>query len=120
MATASCGFLEVVCKLLKHPDLDVNMMTPAGDTALLYAVRKHQKNILQLLCILPQLDISKYNTSELVPLTEVVRAKDIGIVQLLLQDSRFHINLTNSKRPCNAPLHEAVKLEDSSILKLLL
>ncbi|KAG0637902.1 ankyrin repeat-containing domain protein [Tuber brumale] len=112
------GFVEIVCLLLKSPDVDINTSGEMGCTALQCAIYKQDMSILQLLLADSRVDISTVNGAIVTPLLLAIRTENKEIVQLLLQDSR--LNISAPIPDGITPLHEAVKLKDTTILKILL
>ena len=96
----------------------VNSQDEEGNTALMWAVRKEDKDIIQMILDHPDFTLinTKNNESWTVLATAVTDEKK-EIVEILLQDSRIDINIKSNEW---TPLHYAVNTGNEEIIMLLL
>ncbi len=77
VAAARGNHVNVVKELLKHPELNVNVVDEEGDTALVVASRAGFKRIVKLLLSHPDIDPNKPTQEGLAPL-HLAAAPDVG------------------------------------------
>jgi len=111
--------VEIVEKLLKHPDIDINKMGVKSEPALLYAIYTDKTYFAKLLLDDPRIDIHIKNKKNENALYIAANEGNTTIVEEILKFPNVDVNI-QSKDWGFTPLFEAARKGFSQIVGLLL